>query len=185
MIKKICFLLFFVFVFSALVCLAQEKQITNEEYKFRLNFPEGVFSTDDKLTLVEFRGSEKNHGLDAIFFLKRVMPVNISPIEKLETYMKEASTVEAFDKDFIESMKLSFPDIKSLDKSFSNFNNRPAVQGTYTFTMANKSEMKGRYMPLLVKEQSSIYVFSWTSKATMFENWNKAAEETISSLKTY
>jgi len=185
MIKKICFLLFFVFVFSALACFAQEKQITNEKYKFRLNFPEGVFSTEDKLTLVEFRGSEKNHGSDAIFFLKRVMPVYISPIEKLETYMKEASTVEAFNKDFIETMKLSFPDIKPLGKSFSYFNNRPVVQGTYTFTIYNKSEMKGRYMLLLVKEQSSIYVFSWTSRATKYENWNKAAEETVSSLKTY
>ena len=38
-------------------------------------------------------------------------------------------------------------------------------------------------MLVLVKEQSSIYAFSWTSSAKTFDGWNKASEETVKSLK--
>lgn len=38
-------------------------------------------------------------------------------------------------------------------------------------------------MLLLIEEQSSIYVFSWTSKAKMFDRWNKTSENMIKTLK--
>ncbi len=66
--------------------------------------------------------------------------------------MREATTIESFDKEFIGSMKVGFPDIESLDKGFIYFNDRPAVQGTYSFTR-EETPMKGRYMLVLVKEQ--------------------------------
>ncbi len=110
------------------------------------------------------------------------MPINISPIERLESYMKESATIEGFDKDFIGSMKLNFPDIELIDKNFVYFNNRPAIQGTYSFTR-EETPMKGRYMLVLVKEQSAIYVFSWTSKMSLYESWNKASENTVKSFK--
>ncbi len=76
----------------------------------------------------------------------------------------------------------SFSDITSIDKSFIYFNDRPTMQGTYSFTR-EETPMKGRYMLVLVKEQSSIYVFSWTSKMSVYESWNIASENSVKSLK--
>ncbi|MBA3691895.1 MAG: hypothetical protein H0W77_00320 [Acidobacteria bacterium] len=137
---------------------------------------------EDGTTVLEFHGTKKKYGEDALFFLKRVMPLKITPMERLEFYLKEAATIEGFHKDFIGSMKVGFPDIESLDKSFIYFNDRPAIQGTYSFTR-EETPMKGRYMLVLVKEQSAIYVFSWTSKTTMYKRWNKASENSVKSLK--
>ncbi len=181
MLRKNVFVFFLLFSFVT-VSFGQDKQITNEEYKFTLNYPTDILLTKVGEAILEFRGTKKKYGEDALFFLKRVMPINISPIERLESYMKEAATIEGFDKDFIGSMKLNFPDIESIDKNFVYFNNRPAIQGTYSFTR-KETPMKGRYMLLLVKEQSSIYVFSWTSKTSIYERWNVTCENSIKSLK--
>ncbi len=182
MLKK-NILLFFFLVSFVTISFGQGKQISNEKYKFTLTYPTDVLPTKVGETILEFRGTKKKYGEDALFFLKRVMPLNISPIERLESFMKEAATIEGFDKDFIGSMKLNFPDITSIDKSFIYFNDKPVIQGTYSFTR-KETPMKGRYMLLLVEEQSSIYVFSWTSKTSMYQSWNKASENSVKSLKT-
>ncbi len=77
--------------------------------------------------------------------------------------MKETVNIEDMNTNFIDSMKPSFTDITSIDKSFIYFNDRPTMQGTYSF-IREETPMKGRYMLVLVKEQSAIYVFSWTSQ---------------------
>ena len=187
MVKKIYSLLFSVFAFAAVGVDAQmlKKQITNDTYKFRLDLPAGVASSENAPgAVVEYRAADETLGKHALFFLKRVITLRQSPAEKMEAYMKDASTVENFDKDFIESMKQSFPDIKSLERSFAYFGERPAVQGTYSFTVDGE-QIKGRYVLLFVKEQTSVYVFSWASKTAMFDDWNKLAEKTVGSLKTY
>jgi len=176
-------LLFFFLVSFVTVSFSQDKQITNDKYKFTLNYPNGLLPLEDGTTVLEFRGTKKKYGEDALFFLKRVMPLKITPIEGLESYLKEATTIESFDKEFIGSMKVGFPDIESLDKGFIYFNDRPAVQGTYSFTR-EETPMKGRYMLVLVKEQSAVYVFSWTSKTSRYKSWNNASENTVKSLKT-
>jgi len=183
--KLFYFLLFLVFLFSAPEVFSQENQIRNEKYKFKLDAPAGGVSGKTADTIVQFRGTEKEHGADALFFLKRIMSFDISPVEKLEAYMKDAANVERFNNDFIGSMKIDFPDIKSLGKEFSYFNERPVVQGTYSLTTSGGSKMNGRFMLMLVKEQSSVYVFSWTSRESAYEGWNMLAEKTIASLKTY
>ena len=96
--------------------------------------------------------------------------------------MQETENIESMNTQFIDSMKISFPGINSTGKSFFNFNERPTMQGTYTFTR-NKIPMKGRFMIVLVKEQASIYSFSWTSKASQYESWNEASEQLVRSLK--
>jgi len=176
-------LLFFFLVSFVNVSFGQDKQITNDKYKFTLNYPNGLLPLENGTTVLEFHGTKKKYGEDAVFFLKRVMPLNISPIERLESYLKESATIEGFDKDFIGSMKVGFPDITTIDKSFIYFNDRPVIQGTYSFTR-KEIPMKGRYMLVLVREQSAIYVFSWTSKTSMYESWNKASENAVKSLKT-
>ncbi len=181
MLKK-NILLFFLIVNFVTVSFGQDKQIINDNYKFTLNYPTGLLSLENGTTVLELHGTKKKYGEDALFFLKRVMPLKITPIEKLESYLKDAATIEGFDKDFIGSMKEGFPDTKSIDKSFIYFNDKPAVQGTYSFTR-EKTPMKGRYILVLVKEQSAIYVFSWTSKTSMYESWNKASENSVKSLK--
>ena len=174
-----------VFAFIVSEAGAQEKQFTNEKYKFKLDLPAEALIGETGLDAVfEFRGIEKTFGQNALFFLKRVISIKMTPIEKMEDYLKQDSTVEAFDKDFISTMKQSFPDIKSLDKFFSYFNERPGIQGTYTFKVGGE-EIKGRYLLLLVKNQSSVYVFSWASRTSSFENWNKVAEKSLGSLKTF
>ena len=40
-------------------------------------------------------------------------------------------------------------------------------------------------MLLPVKEQTAIYVFSWASKLSMYDKWNKEIEKSVASLKTY
>jgi hypothetical protein len=182
MLKK-NILLFFFLVSFVTISFGQGKQISNEKYKFTFTYPTDVLPTKIGEAILEFRGTKKKYGEDALFFLKRIMPLKISPIERLESFMKETATIEGFDKDFVGSMKTSFPDIISLDKSFIYFNDKPVIQGTYSFVREGTS-MKGRYMLVLVKEQSSIYVFSWTSKMSMYESWNKASEKTVKSLKT-
>jgi len=53
--------------------------------------------------------------------LKNIKTVKISP-EKLESYVKETVNIEDMNTNFIDSMKPSFPDITSIDKSFIYFN---------------------------------------------------------------
>ncbi len=175
-------LFFFLIVSFTTVSFGQDKQIINDKYKFTLNYPTGLLSLENGTTVLELHGTKKKYGEDALFFLKRVMPLKITPIEKLESYLKDAATIEGFDKDFIGSMRVGFPDIKSIDKSFIYFNDRPTVQGIYSFTI-EKTLMKGRYMLVLVREQSAIYVFSWTSKASKYKGWNKVSEHSVESLK--
>ncbi len=175
-------LLFFFLVSFVTVSFGQDKQITNDKYRFTLNYPNGLLPLEDRTTILEFRGTKKNYGEDALFFLKDIKTVKISPIEKLESYMKETVNIEDMNTNFIDSMKPSFTDITSIDKSFIYFNDRPTMQGTYSFTR-EETPMKGRYMLVLVKEQSAIYVFSWTSKTSMYERWNVACENSIKSLK--
>ena len=174
--------LFFLLIILATVSYGQGKQITNEQHKFTLICPADVLLTDVGDTVLEFRGTKKKYGEEAIFFLKNIKPVKISPIEQLESYMKEPSSVAKMDEDFIGSMQIGFPDIASIDKGFVYFNERTAIQGTYSFTR-EKTPMKGRYMLVLVKEQSSIYVFSWTSKTNKYDAWNKTSENSVKSLK--
>lgn len=181
MLRKNILVFFFIIGFVT-VSFGQDKQITNDKYKFTLNYPNGLLPLEDGTTVLEFHGTKKKYGEDALFFLKRVMSLKFTPIEGLETYLKEATTIEDFDKEFIGSMKVGFPDIKSIEKSFIYFNDRPVVQGTYSFTR-KETPMKGRYMLVLVKEQSAIYVFSWTSKTSIYKSWNNASENTVKSLK--
>ena len=174
-------LLFFFIVGFVTVSFGQDNQITNDKYKFTLSYPNGLLPLENGTTVLEFHGTKKKYGEDAIFFLKRIMPLKITPIEDIEPYLKDAATLEGFDKDFIGSMRVGFPDIESIEKSFIYFNDRPAVQGTYSFTR-EKTLMKGRYMLVLVREQSAIYVFSWTSKRSKYKGWNKVSENSVESL---
>ncbi len=175
-------ILFFFLVSFVTISFGQVKQITNEKYKFTLTSPTGLLPVEDGTTILEFHGTAEKYGKDALFFLKSVIPLNISPIERLESYMQDVANIEAMDKEFIDSMKPGFPDIKSIDKSFIYFNDRPAMQSIYSFSV-RKTLMKGRFILVLVKEQSSVYVFSWTSKVSMYESWNKASEKFVKSLK--
>ncbi len=176
-------ILFFFLVSFVTVSFGQDKQITNDKYKFTLNYPNGLSPFQDGTTVLEFHGTNKKYGEDAVFFLKSIIHISNPPVEKLESYMKETATIEDFDRNFINSMKVSFPDITTIEKSFIYFNDRPAMQSTFSFTL-RKKPMKGRYLLLLVKEQSSIYAFSWSSKASVYERWNKASENSVESLKT-
>lgn len=180
MLKKNITLFFFLISFVT-IAYGQGKQITNEQYKFTLNCPADMSITEIGDTVLEFRGTKKTFDTDAIFFLKNVVTVKI-PLDKLEAYMQDAPNIEDMNKNFIESMKIGFPDIVSIDKNFIYFNDRPTMQGTYSFTK-NEIPMKGRFMLVLAKEQSSIYVFSWTAKTSMYESWNKASEKSVKSLK--
>jgi hypothetical protein len=175
-------LLFFLLIGLALVSFAQDNQITNDKFKFTLTHPIGLSPVVDGYTVLEFRGTSEKYGTDAVFFLKNVSRVKAEPIEAVEEYMKESANIESINTNFIKEMKQTFPDIVSIDNSFIYFNQRPALQGFYTFTV-RKTPMKGRYLFVLVKEQSSIYSFSWTSKASGYEIWNKASEDTVKSLK--
>lgn len=181
MLKKNVLLLFLLVVFVT-NCFGQGKEITNEEYRFTLTYPVNVLLTDVGDTVLEFRGTKKKYGEEAIFFLKSIKPVKISPIEKFESYMQDTENIESLNAQFIDSMKISFPDITSINKSFIYFSDRPTIQGTYSFTK-EKAAMKGRFMLVLIKEQSSIYSFSWTSKASKYESWNEASEKSVKSLK--
>lgn len=182
MLQRICLILFFVLGCSVIISFGQDNQVTNEEYRFSITAPTDSAPVKDGTTIVEFHGSRKNYGADARFFLKRVMPFSNSTVEKVESYMKEAANIAAFDKQLIDSMKISFPDTESTDKGFIVFNDRPAINGEFLFTVGKKS-MKGRYLIVLVKEQSSLYVFSWSTKTNSFEKWNAASENSVKSLK--
>ena len=182
MVRKNILLFFFLLSFAT-ISFGQDKQITNEKFKFTLNYPNGLMPYENGTTVLEFRGTKKNYGEDSVFFLKRVIRVFISPIEKLEEYMQDAPSIEAMSSDFIDSMKVVFPDIIATDTGFVFLDDRAAMQCTFSFT-PKKTPMKGRFMLVLVKEQSSVYAFSWTSKASLYERWNKAAENSIKSLKT-
>lgn len=165
------------------VSICQDHQIKNDKYKFTLNCPHGLTIYEDKNTILEYRGTEKNHDRDSLFFLKSIMLVKDSFINQLESYMNQPSTVEGMNNDFIGSMAKSFPSISSVDSGFIYFNERPTIQGVYTFSQVNKTPMKGRFMLVLIKEQSAIYVFSRTAKKNQYENWNKTSEDTIKSLR--
>ena len=104
-------LLFFFIVGFVTVSFSQENQITNDKYKFTINYPNGLLPLENGTTVLEFHGTKKKYGEDAVFFLKRVMPLKITPIEDIESYLKDAATLEGFDKDFIGSMRVGFPDI--------------------------------------------------------------------------
>ena len=114
-------LLFFFLVSFVTVSFGQDKQVTNEKYKFTLTYPNGLPFAENGNTVLEFRGIKENYGEDAFFFLKNIKTVKISP-EKLESYMKETVNIEDMNTNFIDSMKPSFPDITSIDKSFIYFN---------------------------------------------------------------
>lgn len=160
----------------------QEKLIANEEYNFSIASSADSLPVKGETTIVEFHGSREKYGADARFFLKRVIPLSKSPVEKVESYMKDAANIAAFDKQLIDSMKVSFSDTESVDKGFIIFNERPAINGEFLFT-TGKNSMKGRYLIVLVKEQSSLYVFSWSTKTNSFEKWNAASENSVKSLK--
>ncbi len=180
MLRKNITLFFILMSFVAVTC-GQGKQVTDEQYKFTLDCPVDVLVTDIGDTVLEFRGTKKKYDTDAVFFLKNIKPVKI-PLDTLEAYMQDTPNIEEMNKNFIESMKIGFPDIVSIDKNFIYFNDRPTMQGTYSFTK-DEIPMKGRFMLVLVKEQSSIYSFSWTAKTSMYESWNKASEKSVKSLK--
>jgi hypothetical protein len=181
MLRKNILLFFFLTAFVT-ASFAQDKQVINEKHKFTLNYPNGLSPHEDGTNVLDFRGTKKSYGEDSVFFLKKIIPMFISPIERLEGYMKEPANIEAMGNDFIESMKSGFPDIVSTDNSFTYFNDRPAMQCTYSFT-SGKTPMKGRFVLMLVKEQSSIYAFSWASKMSLYESWNKTSENSVKSLK--
>ena len=97
--------------------------------------------------------------------------------------MQDVPSIESMSKEFIDSMKVAFPDIKSTGEGFVFLDDRASMHCTFSFTL-RKTPMKGRFMLVLIKEQSSVYAFSWTSKASLYERWNEAAENSIKSLKT-
>ncbi len=97
--------------------------------------------------------------------------------------MQNPQTQKSFDKTLMDSMKSSFSDVHSINKGFVYFSERPAIQGTFSFTV-RKTPMMGGYMILLVKEQSSLYSFSWSGEKKFFDEWNIASEKAIASLKT-
>ncbi len=63
-------LLFFFLVSFVTVSFGQDKQITNDKYRFTLNYPNGLLPLEDRTTILEFRGTKKNYGEDALFFFE-------------------------------------------------------------------------------------------------------------------
>jgi hypothetical protein len=181
MFRKSILLFFFLLIFAA-ISFGQDKQIINEKYKFTLNYPNGLIPYENGTTVLEYRGTKKNYGEDSVFFLKRVIAMSTTSMGELESHMKDVMSIEAMSSNFIDSMKASFPNIKLVDKGSVYLDDRIAMHCTFSFALKNMP-MKVRFILVLIKEQSSMYAFSWTSKASLYERWNKAAEDSVKSIK--
>jgi len=101
-------LLFFFLVSFVIVSFGQDKQITNNKYKFTLNYPNGLLPLEDGTTVLEFHGTKKKYGEDAVFFLKDIKTIGISPIEKLESYMQDTPSIEDMNTNFIDFDETKF-----------------------------------------------------------------------------
>jgi hypothetical protein len=182
MAKKIIFTFFCILSGFVLISFGQDPRRVNELQSFTIIPPADSVRVANETTIIEFHGNEKTYHAETRFFLKGAMPLASSAMQTVESYMREPKSVESFDKGLIDSMKPTFPDTRSIDKRFLYFNRRPAIQGTFLFTAAD-SAMKGRYLALLVEERSSIYIFTWSTTADLFADWNSAVENSIKSLE--
>ncbi len=61
-------ILFFFLVSFVTVSFGQNKQVTNEKYNFTINYPNGLSPFEVGTTVLEFRGTNKKYGKDAVFF---------------------------------------------------------------------------------------------------------------------
>ena len=101
-------------------------------------------------------------------------------MDDVAAHMRFPATVRMFHNTLVSAMMDNFPDMVSVDRGFAEFARRPAISGTFTFTSGG-NQMRGRYMIVLVKEQRSLYTFTWSSDEKHFKDWNEAAEESIRS----
>lgn len=182
MFKNILVAVFAILSGFALISAGQEaKRISVKEHKFSITNPVDTVQSPSRLGIIEFDGNERSYGAGARYFLSSIKPLSM-PIDAMEAYMKSMEGSDLFDNRLVSSMKFSFPDVRTVSKGFVYFHGWPAVQGIFSFTVRGVP-MKGRYMIILVKEQSSIYSFTWSSNNRNFNKWNKAAEKATGSLE--
>jgi hypothetical protein len=151
-----------------------------EEYGFSIVGPDDSTLNENHRTIVEFLGNEKTYGAKARFVLSSIRPVG-KKLHELESYMKDDKTVKMFDNLLVGSMKSYFPDIRSENKGFKVFKERPTIHGTFSFTVGPVA-MKGRYMIILVAECSSLFTFTWSADNLHFNKWDKQSESSVFSI---
>lgn len=120
MLRKILLLCFLLISFAT-VFFGQDKHVTDDKYKFALNYPNGLTPLEGKTTIFEYRGTAKKYGTDSLFFLKSVMPIKKLSVEELESFLRDPDTIDGMNRDFLGSMAATFPDITSLQTDFIYF----------------------------------------------------------------
>jgi hypothetical protein len=156
-------------------------RITDSKHRFSLIGPSNSTRVERTSAIIEFKGDEKTYGAGARYLLTGIRQVAME-LKDVEGYMRSNNGIRMFDNRFIGSMIEVFPTIQSLDRRFTSFSKRPAIEGTFQFTSAGNT-MKGRYVILLVSEQSSFYTFTWSADQDQFRKWNKRTQRSVESLE--
>jgi hypothetical protein len=160
-----------------------DRKIRNNEHNFTLTGPARSVKTANKTALAAFAGDPAAYGERSRFLLVSVRRVTMD-LNRLESFMKGGEAIRTFEEAFITSMRPSFPNIQTVEREFQYFGRRPAIQGTFTFA-AGKAAMKGRYLIVLVSQQSSFYTFTWSARADRFAKWDRASAIAAASLNIF
>ena len=167
-------------LFSVLTGFAlgqKAERVTNAEHGFSMVPPNKSTAADTLGAIIGFEGDGKRYGPAAQSSLSSVKRISM-PMDEVEAYMKLPATVRMFHNTLVSAMMDNFPDLSSKERGFSEFDHRPTISGTFTFA-AGGEPMRGRYLIVLVKEQRSLYTFTWSSREKHFKDWNAAAEASV------